>query len=625
MSLEELSIGNELKDSFKPTSKWINNGINWLTDIEEFYRERATIEKEYASKLKELTKRHFEKKAKNSSHLSVGDEPQITPGSLESASVVLWNEVLTQTEAMAEEKIYFSKELTSKISDNLVTLKSRSTKVAKQIEAINEYTVNEKTGVEDEVNKAKKHYDSLCQSTENARQKNEKSPGDKHQRKLQEKEVEMNIGKNEYLIKINVSNRLKDKYYYQDTPELLDYFQELNESRVGLLNKLLKNASIIERNSQDRLKEKLHLIDSTIDQNNPKLDIAMFIKHNVIDWKEPADFYFIPCDIWHDDESLITKEPELTELKRRLAINLGDYKKFEDLCLSSKQRLEEATAERKKEQDNLTLKFDVQLYESLLCLSRFMKEDTNRVKSEVEIEIIQNFAGDKDLSYVAPARQKKSKLGFLKGNHKKSPMISNEAANYDNDTQSLHTVKSAASHATSNSHSGLFNLRRNRAQSNASSTMSNNHTSSISNSVGKGKSLYAYDAAGDDEVSLSAGVTFDVIEKDDGSGWTMIHLDDGQEGLVPTSYIEVFSNIVANDTGGSYKKKGPSVAPKRGAKRVQYVEALYDYTADGEDELSISAGDKIVLIQDDTDGSGWTEGENNGERGLFPTSYVKKI
>ena len=132
----------------------------------------------------------------------------------------------------------------------------------------------------------------------------------------------MNNGKNEYLIKISVANRLKDKYFYQDIPELLDYMQELNEDRVAIMNKLLKNASIIERNSLDRVKEKLHLIDETIEQNKPKLDVAMFIKHNSVDWKEPQDFYFIPCSFWHDDESLVIKEPELTELKRNLVLLL---------------------------------------------------------------------------------------------------------------------------------------------------------------------------------------------------------------------------------------------------------------------------------------------------------------
>ena len=46
------------------------------------------------------------------------------------------------------------------------------------------------------------------------------------------------------------------------------------------------------------------------------------------------------------------------------------------------------------------MKFDTGLQGSLSILHKFMKEDT-RVKNEVEIEVIQNFAGDKDLTYVA--------------------------------------------------------------------------------------------------------------------------------------------------------------------------------------------------------------------------------
>lgn len=609
MSVEEVSIGNDLKDSFKPTAKWINNGINWISDIDDFYRERAGIEKEYSARLQELCKKHFEKKAKVSAQLSVGDEPQITPGSLESASLVLWNEVLTQTEAISEEKNQFSKEVTAKLGNNLVLLKAKVGKIAKQIESIDEFLVSEKTKTEDEVLKAKKNYDSLCQATENARQKTEKSSSDKYQQKLREREVDMNIGKNEYLIKINIANRLKDKYYYQDVPELLDYYQELNESRVSLLNKLLKNASIIERNSNDRIKEKLHTIDATIEQNNPKLDTAMFIKHNIIDWKEPQDFYFVPCAIWHDDESLITSEPELTELKRRLNARATEISRYEELCIDSKQSLEEMTNQRKADQASLTLQFDTKLYNSLMLLQKFLKTDSERVKNEVEIEVIQNFAGDKDLSYVETREKKKSKFGFLRG--KKSTTTGTAPAD-DNraDTHSLHTVKSGTSQK---SHSGLFSLRRNKS------------TASSSTSGPKGKALYQYDATGDDEASVSPGEQFDIVDQDDGSGWTMIRTSLGDEGLVPTAYIEVLQVVAANATGDGGKRKGPSVAPKRGARRVQYVEALYDYQADGDDELSITTGDRIVLVQADTDNSGWTEGELNGQTGMFPTSYVRNV
>ena len=76
-------FGAELKDSFKPVNNWVSNGITWLDDIQQFYRERAAIEKEYSTKLHTLAKKNFEKKAKRSSSLSVGDTPALTPGSLE--------------------------------------------------------------------------------------------------------------------------------------------------------------------------------------------------------------------------------------------------------------------------------------------------------------------------------------------------------------------------------------------------------------------------------------------------------------------------------------------------------------------------------------------------------------
>jgi hypothetical protein len=76
-------FGAELKDGFRPVNAWISNGVTWLDDIQQFYRERAAIEKEYSTKLYTLAKKNFERKAKRSSSLSVGDTPTLTPGSLE--------------------------------------------------------------------------------------------------------------------------------------------------------------------------------------------------------------------------------------------------------------------------------------------------------------------------------------------------------------------------------------------------------------------------------------------------------------------------------------------------------------------------------------------------------------
>ena len=46
----DISIGNEIKDSYKETHKWVQNNIKWLSELESFYRDRAKLEKEYSDK-----------------------------------------------------------------------------------------------------------------------------------------------------------------------------------------------------------------------------------------------------------------------------------------------------------------------------------------------------------------------------------------------------------------------------------------------------------------------------------------------------------------------------------------------------------------------------------------------
>lgn len=74
------------------------------------------------------------------------------------------------------------------------------------------------------------------------------------------------------------------------------------------------------------------------------------------------------------------------------------------------------------------------------------------------------------------------------------------------------------------------------------------------------------------------------------------------------------------------KKKGPTVAPKRGAKKIKYVEALYTYEAGGEGEASMDEGERLVLIGPDQ-GDGWCEVERQGDktRGVVPASWVKEV
>ncbi|XDG03971.1 hypothetical protein ABKA04_003586 [Annulohypoxylon sp. FPYF3050] len=160
----------------------------------------------------------------------------------------------------------------------------------------------------------------------------------------------------------------------------------------------------------------------------------------------------------------------------------------------------------------------------------------------------------------------------------------------------------------------------------------------------KGKMLYGFEASGGDEVSVPEGREVIVLEPDDGSGWVKVRAG-YKEGIVPASYLEIFPKaIVPQDTGSSLnerpastysnsgssigtagptvKKKGPAVAPRRGAKKLKYVVAMYDYTAQSDAEHSMTEGERFVLIKEDP-GDGWAEVEKGGATKSVPASYVR--
>ncbi|KAL2190872.1 FCH-domain-containing protein [Thermothelomyces heterothallicus CBS 203.75] len=164
----------------------------------------------------------------------------------------------------------------------------------------------------------------------------------------------------------------------------------------------------------------------------------------------------------------------------------------------------------------------------------------------------------------------------------------------------------------------------------------------------KAKMLYSFEAAGPGELTVPEGRDLVVLEPDTGSGWVKVRAG-YKEGLVPATYIELISTTsapapaaiapqhtgqsaysnsgssigtAAGQTGG--KKKGPAVAPRRGAKKLKYVEALYDYTAQSDAEHSMVEGERFVLIKEDP-GDGWVEVEKGGVTKSVPASYVQVV
>jgi len=308
-------FGAELKDGFKTVNAWVSGGIAWLDDIQQFYRERSAIEKEYSQKLSALAKKYYEKKARKVSSLSVGDTPTVTPGSLESASMTTWGVQLNTLEQRATEHDQFATALVTQLADPLKTLATRTEELRKLHGDYAAKLEKERDGQFAELRKTKGKYDSVCQEVENRRKKVDGAfdhGKNKARNAFEQHQVEMRNVKNTYLITINVTNKQKDMYYHEYVPELLDSMQDLSETRVNKLNAIWSLAASIETQTLTRSTEYLQHLSAEIPRNNPLLDSMMFVRHNAGGWQEPGNFQFEPSPVWLDDGSLAVDESAVT-------------------------------------------------------------------------------------------------------------------------------------------------------------------------------------------------------------------------------------------------------------------------------------------------------------------------
>ncbi|XP_078619328.1 intersectin-1-like isoform X19 [Branchiostoma floridae x Branchiostoma japonicum] len=162
--------------------------------------------------------------------------------------------------------------------------------------------------------------------------------------------------------------------------------------------------------------------------------------------------------------------------------------------------------------------------------------------------------------------------------------------------------------------------------------------------------IAAYQAQGDEQLSLSPG-QFIKVKKKNGSGWWEGELQargqKRQVGWFPANYVKLLG---AGGSGkstptDSIKSASPltvsttptmsavqeesvpsdttSASPAPAATTSFDVTAMYDYNAGQDDELSFKAGQTITVIaKEDAD---WWKGTVEGRTGLFPSNYVRPL
>lgn len=214
-----------------------------------------------------------------------------------------------------------------------------------------------------------------------------------------------------------MTNKLKEKYYYEYVPELLDVripsatfyipanpsqsMQDLNETRIHQLNSIWILAAQLEKSLLAKSDEQVTHVLSEIPRNEPKLDSVMFVRHNITNWQEPQNIQFEPSPVWHDDAAMITDEAAKVFLRNLLTKSKGQMrdKKIESgkrrREVEGIKRIRQAVREGKDKRDEVEIVRGIFAMQDELHLL-----DRKQMTAEVETATVTSVVGDLSLGAV---------------------------------------------------------------------------------------------------------------------------------------------------------------------------------------------------------------------------------
>ncbi|KAI7894598.1 uncharacterized protein EV154DRAFT_542366 [Mucor mucedo] len=652
-----MTFGTDLKDQIPSILNYVGDGIHSLTQFRNFIKDKTSIEREYAQKLENLTKKYKSNKKIVSTPGEQQDEWDWEDTS--STTSAAWCQLLDQTSLVAKSKFRLVDDINSLVVDSLRGVAARKDDARKKHAAFYQKLKNERDKTYGDKEKAKQLYDDSCVEIENLKAKlNKSGDAEKTQRQLDNAYLDRDNKKNLYLLSIGVANAERSKYFEEDIPILADHLQELDAARILSLKSILKTYIDLESKLLTTI-QKCH-DDSlvSIEKLDPVIDAGVFTRSALgnVDASERAanvQFTFMPWNgganaadtIIDRDDSLVANDAAVIFLNNKLIKDrkqldtLGDDLSKRSTELNKMESLvgsipNQTSADYDKSKEKL---MDIIRDITLLSTQKV------RVKSEVDL-IIQNIGDDglraqnhdfKSSSFTIPTSCDYCKTtiwgisnkGFTcracgfnchaKCEMKVAPNCSKVKGQINPQpvsSLSVPTLRSLRSNSFTESVRSIPN------------TVIPPPPRPVSMPGAELRALYTYQAQNTDELSISEGDLLHIVEHDDGTGW--IKAQKGNEiGLIPANYIEyldappedeiVYDNDAPVISQPSIHDLPPS--PSLSPAPIQVV-ALYDFEAVNAEELNIRQGDTILVTKKD-DG-GWWEGTLNGQTGIFPANYV---
>ncbi|XP_065169257.1 cdc42-interacting protein 4 homolog isoform X2 [Atheta coriaria] len=279
--------GTELWDQYECLSQHTLKGIEFLERYGHFVRDRATIETEYANKLRRLVKNYQPKKKEE-------EEYQYTSCKAFKQIMNEINDLAGQHELVAENlQANVIKEITALSKEVREERKKQLTEGARlQAQLQNQI---------ESMQRSKKAYDKAFKEAEKAAEHFQRADADlnlsraevEHKRTTMSYKSQMcEAAKNDYADQLQRTNDLQRSHYRSGMPDVYRQLQELDEKRIKNIKNFIHSSVDIERNVFPIINTCLDGIVRAGDLINEKEDTQMVIERYKSGFSPPDDYPF---------------------------------------------------------------------------------------------------------------------------------------------------------------------------------------------------------------------------------------------------------------------------------------------------------------------------------------------
>uniref|UniRef100_T1J7Q9 SH3 domain-containing protein n=1 Tax=Strigamia maritima TaxID=126957 RepID=T1J7Q9_STRMM len=535
--MSAMSWGTELWDQYDNIAAHTQKGIDFLEKYGHFIRDRCTIEVEYASKLKRLVKSYHLKKKDE-------EENQFTYCK---AFVTMMNEIndlAGQHELISENlTTYIAKEVSSLVKDFKDERKKHLQEGAKI-----QINLQQSIG---QLDKTKKGYERAFKETEKASENFQKADADLNLSRADVekargfamlKEQQHDDSKNEYASQLQKTNDLQTQHYNELMPAVFQQLQEMDERRITKLQEFIKQSSLIE-----------------------KQDSRLVIDRFKSGFQPPGDIPFEDLSCIKNGESNCT---------------VSNVPTIRADSLTTKGTLSGGKVKKRGGLFGIFSSNKVRIY----ILLNYCRDGLSKMKSAYE----QNPALGDPLTIEGQLTENGHRLDKLRqeqhkyytyltdpGSKSGTPVVNKKERNsISEDSLSRSASDSSVSNPVVNSNKGpapTLPLPPYCSSNSPESGLGTSHTSLPDSDFDNGdyfdteplpvlgicRAMYTFDgklrviiiftiinvifgivAQSEGSIPMIEGEELQVIELDQGDGWTRVRRGDNEEGFVPSSYVQ---------------------------------------------------------------------------------------